>query len=125
MLQLASLGSGSLPSLTLCAWRYPSFSRLTFFFFCGIDFMFLQGRIRCRTERLAQHKVRRIRSAIPKFLFAAQALTLLGHDEINRLIRFNQVNQIKGVRPRHEPKVGCQRSKRKVDHGIRRKDLLT
>ena len=67
----------------------------------------------------------RIRSAIPKFLFAAQALTLLGHDEINRLIRFNQVNQIKGVRPRHEPKVGCQRSKRKVDHGIRRKDLLT
>ena len=87
--------------------------------------MFLQGRIRCRTERLAQHKVRRIRSAIPKFLFAAQALTLLGHDEINRLIRFNQVNQIKGVRPRHEPKVGCQRSKRKVDHGVRRKDLLT
>jgi hypothetical protein len=69
--------------------------------------MFLQGRIRCRTEGPAQHTVRRIRSAIPKFRFAARALTLLGHDEINRLIGFNQVNQIKGVRPRHEPKVGC------------------
>ena len=38
----------------------------------------------------------RIRSAIPKFLFAARALTLLGHDEINELIWFNQVKSDKG-----------------------------
>ena len=58
--------------------------------------MFLQGHICCRTEGLAQHEVHRIRSAIPKFLFAAQALTLLGHDEINELIWFNQVKSDKG-----------------------------
>jgi len=49
------------------------------------------GHIRCRTEGLAQHKVHRIRSAIPKFLFAAQALTLLCHEEFDQLIWVNQV----------------------------------
>ena len=57
--------------------------------------MFLQGHIRCQTEGLAQAEVHRIRLAIPKFLLAAQALTLLGHDKINELIWFNQVKSDK------------------------------
>jgi hypothetical protein len=59
--------------------------------------MLLEGRICCRSEGLADRKVRRIRSAIPKFLFAAWALTLLCHDKINVLIWFNQVKSDKGV----------------------------
>jgi hypothetical protein len=35
--------------------------------------------------------VHRIRSAIPKFLFAARALTLLCHEEFDQLIWVNQV----------------------------------
>ena len=73
--------------------------------------MFLQGHIHCRTEGLAQHEVHRIRLAIPKFLFAAWAWTLLGHDEINELIWFNQVKSDKGGETMAQaPKVRCQRS---------------
>jgi hypothetical protein len=53
--------------------------------------MFLQGHIRCRAEGLAQHEVHRIRLAIPKFLFAARAPTLLRHEEFDQLIWVNQV----------------------------------
>ena len=89
MLQLASLSltSASLVPPTLCTLQHLSFSQ-NWSYVSSRPYL---GHICCWTKGLAQHKVHRIRSAIPKFLFAAWALTLLCHEEFNQLIWVNQV----------------------------------
>jgi len=75
-----------LPPPTLCL-------RIAAYFFFDSDFSAVFKAIFAAPNRgtCTTRGAHRIRSAIPKFLFAAQALTLLCHEEFDQLIWVNQV----------------------------------